>query len=92
MCSTTRCETSSGVVGASGLDVAVVAAAAADLVDEAHFFFLFVGEGDGFLVSWMGGREGWEGGRDMVDFGEIEICFGLCVLVRYGWSIDWVVV
>lgn len=38
MCSTTWCETSSGVVGASGLDVAVVPAAAADLVDEAHFF------------------------------------------------------
>lgn len=52
MCSTTWCETSSGVVGASGLDVAVVAAAAADLVDEAHFF-----------SGW-----GWMGGRDVVDF------------------------
>lgn len=50
MCSTTWCETSSGVVGASGLDVAVVPAAAADLVDEAHFF----GVG-------LDGREGWEG-------------------------------
>lgn len=51
MCSTTWRETSSGIVGASGLDVAVVPAAAADLVDEAHFW--------GWV--WMGGREGWEG-------------------------------
>lgn len=55
MCSTTWCETSSGVVGASGLDVAVVPAAAADLVDEAHSF-------SGW--GWMGGRDG----RDVVDF------------------------
>lgn len=51
MCSTTWCETSSGVVGASGLDVAVVAAAAADLVDEAHF-----------LGVGLDGREGGMGG------------------------------
>lgn len=55
MCSTTWCETSSGVVRASGLDVAVVAAAAADLVDEAHFFR---------------GGVGWVGGIWLI-FGEI---------------------
>lgn len=61
MCSTTWCETSSGVVGASGLDVAVVAAAAADLVDEAHF--------SGW--GWMGGRDVVDFWRDLRFWGGV---------------------